>query len=66
MPIVKKNTKPVEIKTTVKQVSVEELNKMISDRAYYVWEEKGKPEGKDFEIWLQAEKDIRAKLRLKK
>lgn len=38
------------------------LNQMIRERAYYIWEEKGKPEGSDCDIWFQAEKDIRAKV----
>lgn len=41
------------------------LNEMIRDRAYYIWEEKGRPEGKDMEIWFQAEKEIKAKLKKK-
>lgn len=32
---------------------------MISERAYYIWESMGKPDGKDMEIWLQAEKDVK-------
>jgi len=39
----------------------ETLSKLISERAYYIWEEKGKPSGDDFNIWLQAENEIRAK-----
>jgi hypothetical protein len=38
-----------------------DLSKMIQDRAYYIWESKGKPAGKDKDIWLQAEKEIKAK-----
>jgi len=34
------------------------LQRMISERAYYLWQEWGKPDNKDWEIWLQAEKDI--------
>jgi hypothetical protein len=37
------------------------LNQMVKDRAYYLWESKGKPKGQDTAIWLQAEKEIRAK-----
>ena len=43
-------------KTTIDDAT---LNHMIQERAYYIWEEKGKPEGRDTEIWAQAEKDIR-------
>jgi len=38
-----------------------DLGKMIQDRAYFIWEAKGKPAGKDKDIWLQAEKEIKAK-----
>ncbi|MDD5583441.1 MAG: DUF2934 domain-containing protein [Candidatus Omnitrophica bacterium] len=37
------------------------LAQMIRDRAYYLWESKGKPKGQDLTIWLQAEKEIRSK-----
>ncbi len=41
------------------------LNKIaeyIRTRAYYIWEDMGKPEGKDVEIWHKAEKDILSSL----
>lgn len=41
--------------------STEALNRMIQERAYYIWEEKGKPQGQDSDIWGQAEKEICAK-----
>jgi len=34
---------------------------MVSERAYYIWESMGKPEGKDMEIWVKAEKELRSK-----
>jgi len=37
------------------------LQQMIREMAYRIWERKGKPSGKDWENWLQAEKQIRAK-----
>jgi hypothetical protein len=37
------------------------LQQRISELAYHIWERKGKPFGKDWENWLQAEKQIRAK-----
>ena len=40
-----------------------QLNRMIQDRAYYIWEEWGRPGGKDSEIWVQAEKEMRRKVR---
>ena len=29
--------------------------KYLSDRAYYLWEQAGRPEGREQEFWLQAE-----------
>jgi hypothetical protein len=33
---------------------------VIREFAYYVWEDAGRPEGKDVEIWLSAEYILRA------
>ena len=30
----------------------------IALRAYQIWEEEGKPDGKDFEHWLKAEAEV--------
>ncbi len=32
----------------------------ISQRAHQIWELAGKPEGRDTELWLQAETELRA------
>ena len=37
------------------------LQQLTREMAYHIWERKGKPSGKDWENWLQAEKQIRAK-----
>ncbi|UCC96273.1 MAG: DUF2934 domain-containing protein [Candidatus Omnitrophota bacterium] len=34
------------------------LSQMIQKRAYFIWEERGKPYGSDIDIWIQAERDI--------
>ena len=34
----------------------------IRTRAYYIWEDLGKPQGKDNDIWNKAEKDILSKI----
>lgn len=39
------------------------LNQMIKERAYYIWESKGKPAGQDQKIWLQAEKEVLSRVR---
>lgn len=54
-------TKPSWSSSSRKQVSMDTFNQMIRDRAYFIWEERGKPQGQDFEIWSQAEKDISKK-----
>ena len=38
------------------------LNEMIRTRAYFIWEEKGRPFGFDQENWQQAEQEIKAQL----
>jgi hypothetical protein len=48
-----------------RQADEERLNQMVRERAYYLWEEKGKPQGQDTEIWLQAKKEIITKLKRK-
>jgi hypothetical protein len=50
--------KPV---TAGKKLDEGKLDAMIKERAYYLWEEKGKPQGCDMEIWIQAKKEIMAK-----
>ncbi len=29
----------------------------VREHAYYIWENEGRPEGRDFEIWIRAEKE---------
>lgn len=31
----------------------------IAERAYSIWEERGRPEGQDLEHWLEAERRLR-------
>jgi Protein of unknown function (DUF2934) len=31
----------------------------IAERAYAIWEREGKPQGRDVEIWLRAEQELR-------
>jgi len=35
-------------------------NNLIRDRAYQLWEDQGRPDGRHQENWLQAEQEIRA------
>ena len=78
MPIKKQTTKTSSKKTasvtatktapkaqSKSQVSSKQIQEYIQTRAYYVWEEWGKPEGQEDAIWQQATKDIKKKFNLK-
>jgi len=39
------------------------IENLIRERAYYIWEAKGRPDGQDMAIWLQAKKDVSAKMK---
>jgi DnaJ-class molecular chaperone len=49
----------VSKKTEEIELSSEEIFKHIKERAAQIWEEEGRPQGKDFDIWLRAEKEIK-------
>ena len=36
----------------------EELKQRITEHARQLWEEDGRPEGRDMEYWLQAEEEL--------
>jgi hypothetical protein len=42
-----------------KKMSAEELHACITKKAKELWEKKGKPVGKDKEIWIEAEKAVK-------
>ena len=46
------------------QINEEQLNSMIAERAYHIWEEWGRPDGQDQQTWQQAESEIRARFSL--
>jgi hypothetical protein len=33
-------------------------SKNIQERAYHIWENEGRPHGRDFEHWLKAEQEL--------
>ena len=37
-------------------------NRLVRDRAYQIWEDQGRPAGREMENWLQAERDIQVLL----
>lgn len=45
-------------KTQKRQFSPDEINRMIRERAYFIWEERGKPANQDMDCWLTAEREI--------
>ncbi|MDD5746432.1 MAG: DUF2934 domain-containing protein [Candidatus Omnitrophica bacterium] len=57
-----KSTKSGANNLTIDQALFDEY---VRQRAYYLWEEKGKPQGDDMDIWLRAEQDIRAQFSAK-
>ena len=64
-PVIKKTTskKPALKKVArkkIKAIPPEELHMIITQRAYFYWENAGSPEGNDFQHWLEAEREIKA------
>lgn len=59
----KENTSPFSARSPKKQISDETLNTMMRERAYYLWEGRGRTDGDDFADWLRAEKEILAKFK---
>ena len=47
---------------TAPVVAIEIPRDKIVARAYEIWVRKGKPHGKDFENWVEAEAELRAEL----
>ncbi|MEI6557854.1 MAG: DUF2934 domain-containing protein [Rhodospirillaceae bacterium] len=37
-------------------------NRLVRDRAYHIWEDQGRPSGREMENWVQAEREIQALL----
>lgn len=46
-------------KTPTLKLSNEELNGRIKEKAHELWEQKGRIQGKDLDIWLEAEKIVK-------
>ena len=62
-PVAKKVTAAKTVKAAGGKkatISQDELMKRIQDRAYYIWLEKGQPEGADYDNWKQAEAEMKA------
>ncbi|MFH1459623.1 MAG: DUF2934 domain-containing protein, partial [Candidatus Omnitrophota bacterium] len=46
---------------TDSQTEDKALNEQIKERAYYLWQELGMPQGEDEKIWMQAEEEFKGK-----
>ena len=42
--------------------TLQKLGDFVSKRAYYIWQDMGKPQGDDIKIWRKAEQDILSQL----
>ena len=49
-------------KISLSSLTLEKLSKWIRERAYYLWEEEGRPQGKDLDIWVKAEREVFSQL----
>lgn len=47
-------------KTSASKLSESELRDCIQKRAREIWEKRGRVQGKDLEIWLEAEKLVKS------
>lgn len=62
-------TKKVSLKKNVYpefDFTLDKITQYIKERAYYIWEELGRPQDKDLEIWCQAEREVLESLIKKK
>ncbi len=41
----------------------ETLLEEVQKKAYFIWEKEGQPQGKDWDIWLRAEKEALGNLK---
>ena len=57
----KKNRSPRSIKSA--KLTEEEIFDFIQDKAYRLWDEAGKPQGRDWEFWFKAEEKVKAHLK---
>lgn len=46
-----------------RKLTEEEIFGFIQDKAYRLWDEAGKPQGRDWEFWFRAEEKVKAHLK---
>ena len=66
--VVKKTTtakkSPANSKNQPKhKLTQEEIFVFVQDKAYRLWDEAGKPQGRDWEFWFRAEEEVKQHLR---
>ena len=47
-------------KTSAPKLSKEELNERIKQKAKEIWEQRGRVQNQDLEIWLEAERLVKS------
>jgi DUF2934 family protein len=53
-----KTTTKSKCSTRTRKAACKVCGEAIQEKAYSIWEQKGRPDGQDFDIWLQAEKEL--------
>ena len=50
-------------KKQTEKLSAEQIFDFIQDRAYRLWDQAGRPQGRDWEFWFKAEKQVKDRLK---
>lgn len=61
-----KKRKKISVKAKLKQKSKfteEEVFEFIQDRAYRLWDQAGRPQGRDWDFWFKAEKQVKERIK---
>jgi len=63
--MIKRKSKTVSKKgcSSKKKIPEEDIFPFIQDRAYRLWDEAGRPQGRDWEFWFQAEEEVKERLK---
>ena len=56
----KKRVSRKKAKEGISSEQGEQYSEYVQKRAYYIWQEAGQPLGMDMDIWLKAERDVKA------
>jgi Protein of unknown function (DUF2934) len=58
----KRRSRPVQSKQYGPEQAVHNIEEIVRQRAYYLWEREGKPEGREAEHWDRAQSEVRREL----